>query len=145
MQLELHLKIINLYLNLYLSNCLKAHLERFPNSVDGLSILERNILQIIVKHSITSKHHLLGYALNYQGYYGFGDLQLERIINQLSMFYSVTEGEIELNRKGHEALLGHHNFALEIDNDMMYGGVKKIAFQFNKSKNKLVKSISNVN
>ena len=129
----------------YLSNCLKAHLERFPDSVDGLSILERNILQIIVKHSITSKHHLLGYALNYQGYYGYGDLQLERIINQLSMFYSVTEGEIELNRKGHEALLGHHNFALEIDNDMMYGGVKKIAFQFNKSKNKLVKSISNVN
>jgi len=129
----------------YLSNCLKAHLERFPNSVDGLSILERNILQIIVKQSITSKHHLLGYALNYQGFYGYGDLQLERIINQLSMFYSVTEGEIELNRKGHEALLGHHNFALEIDNDMMYGGVKKIAFQFNKSKNKLVKSISNVN
>jgi len=129
----------------YLSNCLKAHLERFPNSVDGLSILERNILQIIVKHSITSKHHLLGYALNYQGFYGYGDLQLERIINQLSIFYSVTEGEIELNRKGHEALLGHHNFALEIDNDMMYGGVKKIAFQFNKSKNKLVKSISNVN
>ena len=129
----------------YLSNCLKAHLERFPNSVDGLSILERNILQIIVKQSITSKHHLLGYALNYQGYYGYGDLQLERIINQLSMLYSVTEGEIELNRKGHEALLGHHNFALEIDNDMMYGGVKKIAFQFNKSKNKLVKSISNVN
>ena len=129
----------------YLSNCLKAHLERFPDSVDGLSILERNILQIIVKQSITSKHHLLGYALNYQGYYGYGDLQLERIINQLSMFYSVTEGEIELNRKGHEALLGHHNFALEIDNDMMYGGVKKIAFQFNKSKNKLVKSISNVN
>lgn len=129
----------------YLSNCLKAHLERFPDSVDGLSILERNILQIIVKHSITSKHHLLGYALNYQGFYGYGDLQLERIINQLSIFYSVTEGEIELNRKGHEALLGHHNFALEIDNDMMYGGVKKIAFQFNKSKNKLVKSISNVN
>jgi hypothetical protein len=129
----------------YLSNCLKAHLERFPDSVDGLSILERNILQIIVKHSITSKHHLLGYALNYQGFYGYGDLQLERIINQLSIFYSVTEGEIELNRKGHEALLGHHNFALEIDNDMMYGGVKKIAFQFNKSKNKLVKSILNVN
>ena len=129
----------------YLSNCLKAHLERFPDSVDGLSILERNILQIIVKQSITSKHHLLGYALNYQGFYGYGDLQLERIINQLSIFYSVTEGEIELNRKGHEALLGHHNFALEIDNDMMYGGVKKIAFQFNKSKNKLVKSILNVN
>ncbi|MDA9343663.1 DUF1835 domain-containing protein [bacterium] len=129
----------------YLSNCLKAHLERFPDSVDGLSILERNILQIIVKQSITSKHHLLGYALNYQGFYGYGDLQLERIINQLSIFYSVTEGKIELNRKGHEALLGQRNFALEIDNDMMYGGVKKIAFQFNKSKNKLVKSILNVN
>ena len=127
----------------YLSNCLKAHLKRFPDSVDGLSTLERNILEIINKHNITSKNHLLGYALNFQGYYGYGDLQLARLIDQLSIFYTISEDKLELNRKGHEALLGQHNFALEVNYDMIYGGVKKIDFQFNKSENKLVKSILN--
>lgn len=58
----------------YLSNCLKAHLERFPNSKSGLNVLEKNILELIKVNNIKSKHHLLGYALNYQGYYGFGDM-----------------------------------------------------------------------
>jgi hypothetical protein len=127
----------------YLSNCLKAHLERFPDSVEGLNILERNILEIINKYDITSKHHLLGYALNYQGFYGYGDLQLSRIIDQLSVFYTEEKHSLILNRKGHEALLGQHNFALEIDNNMMYGGVRKIDYQFNKSENKLIKSVLN--
>lgn len=127
----------------YLSNCLKAHLKRFPDSVDGLNILEKNILEIINKYTITSKNHLLGYALNYQGFYGYGDLQLSRIIDQLSIFYTIENDSLTLNRKGHEALLGQRNFALEIDNNMTYGGVKKIEFQFNKSENKLVKSALN--
>ncbi len=127
----------------YLSNCLKAHLKRFPDSVDGLNILEKNILQIINKHAITSKNQLLGYALNYQGFYGYGDLQLSRIIDELSIFYTEESDSIILNRKGHEALLGQRNFASEIDNHMIYGGVEKNEFQFNKSENKLVKSALN--
>jgi hypothetical protein len=127
----------------YLSNCLKAHLERFPNSVSGLNILERNILKIVDKHNITSKHHLLGYALNYQGYYGYGDMQLIRIIDQLSVFYTIEGDSLMLNRKGHEALLEQHNFSSEINNNISYGGVKKIDFQFSKSKNKLIKSLLN--
>ena len=128
----------------YLSNCLKAHLKRFPDSIDGLNILEKNILEIINKQTITSKNHLLGYALNYQGFYGYGDLQLSRIINQLSIFYTVDNDSVVLNRKGHEALLGQHNFASEIANNMSFGGVKKGDFQFNTSENKLVKSALNV-
>ncbi len=127
----------------YLSNCLKAHLKRFPDSVDGLNIIEKNILEIIKKRTVTSKNHLLGYALNYQGFYGYGDLQLSRIIDQLSIFYTLENDSLALNRKGHEALLGQYNFALEIDNSMTYGGVNKIEFQFNKSENKLVKSALN--
>jgi len=127
----------------YLSNCLKAHLQRFPDSADGLNVLERNILEIIKTHKITSKNHLLGYALNYQGFYGYGDLQLSRIINQLSVFFTENKDSIVLNRKGHEALLGQHNFASEIDNGMKYGGVRKIGYQFNTTKNKLIKSSLN--
>ncbi len=127
----------------YLSNCLKAHLKRFPDSIDGLNTLEKNILEIIKKYKIASKNHLLGYALNYQGFYGYGDLQLSRMIDQLSVFYNVNEDRLKLNRKGHEALLAQHNFAIEIDNGMVYGGLKKSDYQFSKSKNKLIKTVLN--
>jgi hypothetical protein len=124
----------------YLSNCLKAHLERFPNSKTGLNILERNILEIVKNNSIKSEHHLLGYALNYQGYYGFGDIQLTRIIGKLSIFFNSDKTGIVLNRKGHEALLGQHNFFAEIGNHLMYGGVNNTDFQFSKEHNKLIKT-----
>ncbi|MEJ2114123.1 MAG: DUF1835 domain-containing protein, partial [Flavobacteriaceae bacterium] len=76
----------------------------------------------VSEKEIKSRHHLLGYALNYQGYYGFGDIQLDRIIDKLSIFFSETEDSFELNRKGHEALLGHHNFSSEINDDIKFGG-----------------------
>jgi len=122
----------------YLSNCLKAHLERFPDTIDGLNILERNILNIVKNNAIKSKHHLLGYALNYQGYYGYAELQIDRIIEKLSIFFTEEKDSLTLNRKGYEALLGQHNFSLELNNNMIYGGVNKHDFQFNKKLNKLV-------
>lgn len=124
----------------YLGCCLKAHLNRFPDSVNGLNTLEKNILLLLHKYEIKSKHHLLGYALNYQGYYGFGDLQLARIIEKLSIFYTQENNRVKLNRKGHEALLNHHNFASEINDNMIFGNVERIHFQFNKKENKLVKT-----
>ncbi|GAB1855568.1 hypothetical protein MHTCC0001_04020 [Flavobacteriaceae bacterium MHTCC 0001] len=123
----------------YLSNCLKAHLERFPDSKTGLNVIEMNILKILKEHDIKSKHHLLGYALNYQGFYGYGDLQLQRIIDNLSPFFTEKENSIELNRKGHEIILGQYNAIHELNDNMVFGGVKKQGFQFSKSKNKLVK------
>jgi hypothetical protein len=127
----------------YLTNCLKAHLERFPNLKSGLDILEENILTIIRDQNIKSRNHLLGYALNYQGYYGFGDIQLSRIIDKLSIFFSENDKKITLNRKGHEALLGQHNFSLEIDNNIPFGGVNRFDYQFSKKQNKLIKTIIN--
>lgn len=125
----------------YLNNCLKAHLKRFPNPKSGLNVLERNILRIVKDYDIKSKHHLLGYALNYQGYYGYGDLQLNRIIDNLNVFFTVGKESINLNRKGHEVLLKTKNFSVEIKNNMVFGGVNKSDFHFNKKQNKLVKSI----
>ncbi|WP_100611629.1 DUF1835 domain-containing protein [Confluentibacter lentus] len=128
---------------IYLSNCLKAHLERFPDSKSGLNILEKNILELVKNNTIKSEHHLLGYALNYQGYYGFGDMQLLRIIDKLSIFFTIDTSGYKLNRKGHEALLGQHNFYSEMKNTMFYGGVSNADFQFSKTHNKLIKTPSN--
>jgi len=129
----------------YMSNCLKAHLKRFPDQKSGLGTIEANILKIIMENTVKSEDHLLGYCLNYQGYYGYGDLQLKRKIKELSIFYSITEKGIVLNRKGHEAVLKQHNFALEINNNMVYGGVNRLAYQFSEDQNKLIKTVFNVN
>ena len=125
----------------YISNCLKAHLNRFPDSKNGLNTLEKNILEIVKVNDIKSKHHLMGYALNYQGYYGFGDIQFERLINNLSIFFNESTERLELNRKGHEALINQHNFASELNNDIDYGGINRLKFQFNNEENKLIKTI----
>ncbi|MGM5471290.1 DUF1835 domain-containing protein [Flavobacteriaceae bacterium LMO-SS05] len=127
----------------YLTNCLKAHLERFPNLKSGLDTLEENILNIIKDNTIKSKNHLLGYALNYQGYYGFSDIQLTRIIDKLSIFYTEDDKKLTLNRKGHEALLHQRNYSLEIGNNIPFGGLNRSDYQFSKQQNKLIKTIIN--
>lgn len=130
----------------YLSNCLKAHLKRFPDSKTGLSDLEYNILKLIDKYKIKSEHQLLGYALNYQGYYGYGDLQMQRILKLISKLYKTNkEGVFVLTRKGHEALLGMHNFADEINNNLYYGGVNSLNYMFNHTEKRLIKNPINVN
>lgn len=125
----------------YLSNCLKAHLERFPDSKTGLSTLETHTLHMILDQKITSKRHLLGYILNFQGYYGFEDLQIERIIDRLGLFYTEEKHQIILNQKGHDALAQKSNFSKELASPMIYGGVNKKDFQFSRAENKLIKAI----
>ena len=129
----------------YMGSCLKAHLKRFPDSQNGLCRLEKHILEIVKNNYIKSKHHLLGYILNYQGYYGYGDIQIKRMISNLDMFLVEGDNGLELNRKGHDALLDHHNFSSEVNNDIQFGGAKRLKYLFNKKQNKLIKTIYNAN
>lgn len=127
----------------YLSNCLKAHLRRFPDTRSGLNTLEYNTLKLIKEHAIKSRHHLLGYCLHYQGYYGFGDMQIIRLIDKLELFYTETEDSLTLNRDGHLALEHQKNFRKALNCDFVFGGVNKREFQFDKKANKLIKNIVN--
>lgn len=127
----------------YLSHSLKAHLQRFPDSKHGLGTLGYNVLKIIKSNVIKSKHHLLGYMLNYQGYYGFGDMQLKRMIDKLSIFFSEENNAITLNENGNKALLGLYNFASKINNDLALGGVNRLNFMFSREDNKLLKTFVN--
>ncbi|WP_038529538.1 hypothetical protein [Formosa agariphila] len=122
----------------YLSNCLKAHLQRFPNSINGLNELELNILKIIDTRSIHTKNHLLGYALNFQGFYGYSDMQFERIIERLSIFYIEEEHSLTLNEDGKKALNFEENFESRLSDPMIYGGIHKNKFYFDTKLNKLI-------
>ncbi len=125
---------------IYLNSCLRAHLERFPNLKSGLSVLEKNILSIIRDNNVKSRGHLVGYALIFQGYYGYSDMQFRYIINTLSLFFDERENSIKLNRKGHEALIGLHNFAAEINNNMIFGGLNRLDYFYSSKQNKLIKN-----
>ncbi|MFD2917727.1 DUF1835 domain-containing protein [Psychroserpens luteus] len=129
----------------YMGICLKAHIKRFPDVRSGISTLEYNILKLVKENTITSRHHLVGYTLHYQGYYGYGDLQLARIIDLLSLFFTETENSLILNRKGHLALEHQHNYQVEMNNTIQYGGVRALDFKFDKQQNKLIKTIANAN
>jgi hypothetical protein len=124
---------------LYLSNCLKAHLMRFPDSITGLGTLEHNVLKLLQKHDIKSRHHLIGYAINYQGYYGYGELQYERVIRNLEPFIEDTQESIKLNDLGHKVLNGKANALHIINNNVIFGGVKRSDFCFDQHENKLLK------
>lgn len=124
----------------YLSSCLKAHLERFPDSETGISTLELHTLQMISDHKIKSTRHLMGYILNFQGYYGLSDLQINKMIDLLDMFYIQEDEQLVLSRAGYKAIKGQGNFSSDLKSPMVFGGVKKMDFQFSKIENKLIKT-----
>jgi hypothetical protein len=123
----------------YLSSSIRAHIERFPNAVTGINTLEKNILKLINTHNINSLNQLLGYSLEYQGYYGYIDIQIHRVINKLQVFYEVKEQKIELTPEGNEALNATRNFYRLLKNDEFLGGVKMYDYLYDSESHKILK------
>lgn len=123
----------------YLSSCIRAHIERFPNSSSGLNSLEQNVLKLITKNNITSENQLLGYALQYQGYYGYGDLQMQRLINKLRDFFQLKDEKIVLTEKGELALDKKKNFYSELKNEDYFGGARMYDYLYDSDSHRLLK------
>lgn len=122
----------------YLSNCLKSHIERFPNCKTGLNLLETHILNLIDKQIIKSEHHLCGYALDRQGYYGYGDAQIFKMIASLRPFFEESDGQLRLNETGLQVLHQKINVVDIMVNDVMFGGSKKYEWCYHSRENKLI-------
>lgn len=123
----------------YLTNCISAHLKRFPSVKNGLNVLEKHILKIINKEHIKNTRQLTGYILQYQGYYGFGDLQIQNIIHKLACFFETKEGKLKLNRKGLLAIEDVANYYDLLADDTVFGGSKKYEYCYHPSKRILTK------
>lgn len=123
----------------YLSSCIRAHVERFPNSVTGINSLEKNVLRLIENYDIKSMHHLLGYALQYQGYYGYSDSQMQRLIDKLAIFIQEKDGKITLTEKGEQAVNGSKNFYRELKDEEFLGGAKTFDFLYESESHRLLK------
>lgn len=123
----------------YLSNCINAHLKRFPSVTNGLNVLETHILKIIHKEEIKNTRQLTGYILQYQGYYGFGDLQIIRIIEKLSTFFNTKSKRLALTREGLLAIDDLQSFYNQLSEDTVFGNCNKYEYCYHPSKQILTK------
>lgn len=123
----------------YLSSSIRAHIERFPSVKNGLNSLEVNVLKLIREHKITSVNHLLGYALQYQGYYGYVDVQMQRVLDKLSPFYESSKDGLSLNDDGLKALNGTKNYYQNLKDEEYYGGVRKYDFLYDPDSHDILK------
>ncbi|QHI35079.1 hypothetical protein IMCC3317_04250 [Kordia antarctica] len=123
----------------YLSSCINAHLKRFPAVSNGLNVLETHLLKIIQKEKIKSTLQLTGYVLQYQGYYGFGDLQIRKIIAKLASFFEIENERLVLNRQGLLAMDHMKSFYDQLKDDTIYGNCKKYEYCYHLSKQLITK------
>ncbi|MEM9000820.1 MAG: DUF1835 domain-containing protein [Bacteroidota bacterium] len=123
----------------YLSDAIKAHLQRFPTIKNGLNSVENKILNIAIAEKPDTKTALLGTVLKNQGVYGFGDTQYERAIASIKPLFSSFK-PVRLSRKGKEVLEGKANYYANIrDNDAYLGGALKYNFLYNTAANRILK------
>ena len=123
----------------YLSSCLRAHVERFPNARTGLNSLEHHVLRLIQDNEIKSAQQLLGYSLGYQGYFGYNDKQMQRLLNKLSIFYKINNSKVALTSEGEEALNQTKNFYRILKNQEYFGGVKMYDFLYDSESHNILK------
>ncbi len=123
----------------YLSDAIKAHLQRFPSIKNGLNAVENNILTLSEQEKPASKKELLGKVLENQGVYGFGDTQYERMIGRLKPLYT-SFNPVKLSKKGKEILEEKANFYSHLrDNDAYLGGALMYNYLYNTESDRILK------
>ncbi|MBE15262.1 MAG: DUF1835 domain-containing protein [Cytophagaceae bacterium] len=121
----------------YLAACIAAHIQRFPSILNGLNALEKQLLMLIQTYQISSDKQFCGYGLSYQGYYGYGDLQINRIIQKLSLYYEVKDEMYTLTTLGTQLINNEASVASDSIANVIYGGAPKWSFYFNPNTNLL--------
>ena len=72
----------------YLAKAFQTHLKRFPFSDSGLNKIEQEIIRLIESGKNTEKA-LIGALLQWQEYYGFGDLQYINYLRRLTPIHDI--------------------------------------------------------
>lgn len=113
----------------YLNSSIDAHLKRFPEMRTGLNQLELDLLKLIDKSTFKTKKHLLGYILQHQGYYGFGDSQWQLIIEKINSFFN-SENQLILSLRAKEIINGERNVFDEMKDQTQFGGSLKYDYLY---------------
>lgn len=126
----------------HLPNAIENHLQRFPTIANGLNFVENSILAVADIKKPKSKQELVKFMLEEDKVYGFGDLQYEQKITQLSpLFTKINSGRI--SKKGKQVLENQLNYYRNIcDTTTFLGGAKKYSYLYNTEAKKLLQITS---
>ena len=104
----------------YLGGAIQSHLERYPDD-SGFNEIEKEILNTISGRIIDNVDTLVRHMLQWQDYYGFGDLQYYYYIKSLSPFIDFGE-TIRLSHDGEKYLKTRLKRSLFPSLDLPFGG-----------------------
>lgn len=93
---------------IYLQDAMRAHFQRYPEADTGLNLIEKTMLTFIDNGDLT-RRQVIGAMLRWQRDYGFGDLQYEKYLDDLSGLISGTE-ILRLSEVGAAVLAGRQRF-----------------------------------
>lgn len=118
----------------YLSDALQSHFRRFPSTQTGLSEIEQKIVDLIGSEE-NEERQIVGRLLQWQKFYGFGDLQFVQVLNQLDPI--LIKGTKIALKPEIKTLLNHGSPIKLIDRNYFLGGAKVADWQWDEQKNEL--------
>ncbi|NQY05477.1 MAG: DUF1835 domain-containing protein [Flavobacteriaceae bacterium] len=123
----------------YLTEALETHLKRFPSIKNGLNDLENTILTTAVSKKHKTKEDLVKTLLKNPNYYGFGDIQYFKKLDDLKVLFK-NFSPVYLTDLGLDIQEGAHNIYSQVKDPNVYlGGSLKYSFLYNDTNNKLLK------
>ncbi len=123
----------------YLSDAIKVHLRRFPTIKNGLNDIENHVLDLAENEKSSSRTEFIEKLLGNQGFYGFGNVQYDRILTTMKPLIG-SFSPVRLTKKGKEVLQGKSNYYAEIrDNEAYLGGALKYNFLYNTASERILK------
>ena len=105
----------------YLSDAIQAHFKRFPDQ-SGLNEIEKELLSYIGQHQPLKLDQLVRHMLQWQHYYGFGDLQYYVYIKKLGDLVAFESRTLSLTDQGAMALKDGIDRQQYPDLDLTLGG-----------------------
>ncbi|QLE02621.1 DUF1835 domain-containing protein [Galbibacter sp. BG1] len=123
----------------YLSAAMESHLHRFPSLKNGLNELENQMLQKTISKKPKTKEEIISEMLKDQGIYGFGDMQYNKMANNLRPLYR-SFNPAKLTKTGIKVAEKAENYYPNIKSDQEYlGGTPKYSFLFVEDSAQLLK------
>lgn len=123
----------------YLSGAMKCHLKRFPYTSCALNEIEQEILSTIQNEEVHNVDDVVRHMLQWQHYYGFGDLQYFRHIRLIRDLINF-EDPMTLSSIGKEAISGNWSRNSVSGLNYQLGGSEASSFNWNEDSEELIPS-----
>ena len=112
----------------YLEDAMLAHCRRFPSFVNGLNDIQQFILERIADYPLPAKQ-LVRKLLERSDFYGFGDLQYFKYIEDLAPLYHNGEA-LKINDLGQRVLNAEANFVFYANHIYRFGGADNTMYRW---------------